>query len=285
MIEIVDVGFASTFQDLGRPGRAHLGIGRSGAVDRVAHRLANRLVGNTEELATIETCGGLVVRAVRPVTVAVTGAHGPIDVRDGPPMAVNVVAHLPAGATFALRMPQIGVRYYVAVRGGLVVDVVLGSRSFDTLAGIGPRLQIGPVNVGVDPHTSLATDLGVRTADTRLVDIVAGPRRDWFTPDAWSTLLAAEYVVSAQSNRVGSRLTGPVLERRWRDELPSEGMVEGALQVPPDGQPIAMLADHPVTGGYPVIAVIMPEHLSAVAQAPPGTALRFRHKIGETSIR
>jgi biotin-dependent carboxylase-like uncharacterized protein len=285
MIEIVDVGFASTFQDLGRPGRAHLGIGRSGAVDRVAHRLANRLVGNAEELATIETCGGLVVRTTGPVSVAVTGARGQIDVADGPPMAVNVVAHLPAGATVALRMPQIGVRYYVAVRGGLAVDLVLGSRSFDTLAGIGPRLQVGPVNIGLDPRTSLATEFGVRPADTRLIDIVAGPRRDWFTTDAWSTLLSAEYVVNVQSNRVGSRLTGPALERLRREELPSEGIVEGALQVPPDGQPIAMLADHPVTGGYPVIAVIMPQHVPSVAQAPPGTALRFRHKIGETSIR
>jgi allophanate hydrolase subunit 2 len=126
----------------------------------------------------------------------------------------------------------------------------------------------------------MTTDLAVRSPLPTMVDFWEGPRRDWFTDRAWALLTSAPFVVSASSNRVGVRLTGPALERRAARELPSEGLVEGALEVPPDGQPIVMLADHPVTGGYPVIAVIMPHHLPSVAQARPGTTLRFRHSGG-----
>ena len=189
MIEVVDAGIGSTFQDLGRPGLAHLGIGHSGALDRGAHRLANRLVGNAETLATIETCGGLRLRTHRAVALAVTGAQGPIDVNGGPPAAVNSVVHLPVEAEVALLAPTEGVRYYVAIRGGFDVDAVLGSRSYDTLAGIGPALQVGAtVTVGPDPQTPIVTDFGVARPYSTLISISEGPRRDWFSDDAWSGL-------------------------------------------------------------------------------------------------
>jgi len=278
MIEVVNAGIGSSFQDLGRAGRTHLGVGHSGAVDRPAHCLANRLVGNPESAATIETCGGLRLRVHHHAVVVVTGAVGGIDVRHGPPMGVNGVAHLPTGAELTLRAPHEGVRYYVAIRGGFDVEPVLGSRSFDTLAGIGPRLTAGMhVQVGTDPKTPITTDLGFRSPVSTLIHVFVGPRRDWFTDDAWSVLTSGDFTVSADVNRVGARLVGPVLERRQRRELPSEGVAEGAVQVPHDGQPIVMLADHPVTGGYPVIAVVAPEHVASVAQARPGTTLRFRH--------
>ena len=278
MIEILNPGIGSSYQDLGRVGSGHLGVGRSGAADRTSHRLANRLVGNVESNATIETCGGLSVRVRDPAAVVVTGAEGVVEVRNGPPMAVNAVAHLPAGAEFTVRPPESGVRYYVAVRGGFDVEVVLGSRSFDTLAGIGPRLERGAlVTVGPDPDSPMPAELGIRRPFTTLVHLSDGPRRDWFTAAAWTALTTREFVVSASTNRVGARLTGPVLERVVSAELPSEGLVEGAIQVPPDGQGIVMLADHPVTGGYPVIAVVAPYHVASIAQARPGTALRFRH--------
>lgn len=281
MIEIINHGIGSSFQDLGRPGYKHLGVGRSGAADRPSHRLANRLVGNPESLATIETCGGLSVRLHRHATVVVTGARGTIDVRNGPPMAVNAGAHLPPGAEISLRAPDDGLRYYLAVRGGFDLMPVLGSCSFDTLAGIGPRLSTGDrIGIGADPHTSIDADLGVRPPGSTLVDISEGPRRDWFTGAAWALLTSKGFVVSASSNRVGARLEGPVLERSLVRELPSEGLVEGAIEVPPDGQPIVMLADCPVTGGYPVIAVVAEEHVPWVAQARPGTTLRFRHRDG-----
>ncbi len=281
MIEIVNQGIGSSFQDLGRIGYAHLGVGRSGAADRASHRLANRLVGNVESAATIETCGGLNVRAHRHVTVAVTGAQGVIEVHHGPPMAVNAVAHVPAGTEIALRPPDEGMRYYLAVRGGFEIDPVLGSRSFDTLAGIGPRLEGGArIAIGPDPESPMSTDLAIRPPLSTLVHLFDGPRRDWFTEQAWSILTTRAFVVSASANRVGVRLCGPALERRFNRELPSEGLVEGAIQVPPDGQPIVMLSDQPVTGGYPVIAVVAPSHVPSVAQARPGTELRFRHSAG-----
>jgi allophanate hydrolase subunit 2 len=113
-----------------------------------------------------------------------------------------------------------------------------------------------------------------------VISVSAGPRYDWFTDEAWTILATQPFVVSPSGNRVGARLTGTALERREIRELLSEGLVEGAIQVPPDGQPIVMLADHPVTGGYPVIAVVAPHHLPSVVQARPGTALRFRHTVG-----
>jgi len=281
MIEILNQGIGTSYQDLGRPGCTHLGVGRSGAADRPSHGMANRLVGNEESLATIETCGGLVVRFVHPAVVAVTGAQGLIDVRHGRPMAVNGVQHQPAGAEFTLRAPEHGMRYYVAVRGGLDVEAVLGSRSFDSLAGLGPQLSSGDrVEVGPDPQTPITTDFGVHAPRTTLLQISDGPRRDWFTEDAWAILTTQPFVVSASGNRVGARLSGTPLERVAIRELLSEGLVEGSIQVPPDGQPIVMLADHPVTGGYPVIAVVAPDHVPSVAQARPGTTLRFRHTGG-----
>jgi biotin-dependent carboxylase-like uncharacterized protein len=281
MIEIVNQGIGTTYQDLGRPGLSHLGVGRSGAADRPSHGLANRLVGNEESAATIETCGGLSVRLHHPAVVAVTGAQGVIDVRHGPAMGVNGVEHLPAGAEFTVRPPGEGMRYYVAVRGGFDVAAVLGSRSFDTLAGLGPRLQAGDhVAIGPDPRTPITTDLGFRLPSTTLIHLTEGPRRDWFTHEAWDILITKPFTVSPSGNRVGARLSGPLLERVAVRELLSEGLVEGAIQVPPDGQPIVMLADHPVTGGYPVIAVVEPYHVPWVVQARPGTVLRFRHSGG-----
>jgi biotin-dependent carboxylase-like uncharacterized protein len=281
MIEIRNQGIGSTFQDLGRPGCTHLGVGRSGAADRPSHRLANRLVGNDESAATIETCGGLSLRLHHPAVVAVTGAQGVIDVRDGRPMAVNGVEHQPAGAEITVRAPDDGMRYYIAIRGGLEIEPVLGSRSFDSLAGLGPRLAAGDrIDTGPDPHTPITTDFGVHHARTTVIQLSDGPRRDWFTPAAWTVLTSQDFVVSPSGNRVGARLSGPPLERVAIRELLSEGLVEGAIQVPPDGQPIVMLADHPVTGGYPVIAVVAPHHVPSVAQARPGTTLRFRHSAG-----
>jgi biotin-dependent carboxylase-like uncharacterized protein len=281
MIEVVNQGIGSSFQDLGRSGYKHLGVGRSGAADRPSHTLANRLVGNPESATTIETCGGLAVRFHHPAVVVVTGARGAIEVRQGSPIAVNGVAQMSAGSELIVRSPDEGLRYYLAVRGGLEVEPVLGSRSFDTLAGIGPRLTTGDqIAIGQDPQTPLVVDFVSRHPWTTHIDVSEGPRRDWFTEQAWASLISVGYVVSPTGNRVGARLEGPALERLQNRELPSEGLVEGAIQVPPDGQPIVMLADYPVTGGYPVIAVVAPAHVPSVAQARPGTTLRFRHSAG-----
>lgn len=270
-------------EDLGRPGHAHLGVGRSGAADRGALRLANRLVGNREGLAGLEVLlGGAVLQAEGHLVAAVTGALAPVSV-DGRAAGRGAPLRLPPGARLHVGPVTAGLRVVVAVRGGVDVAPVLGSRSRDTLAGLGPaslrpgdRVPVGPadatpplVDVAPVPEPPHEAVLRVRP----------GPRRDWFVPAAWEALLGSAWRVSPAAGRVGVRLEGPALERAPRAagrELPSEGMVRGALQVPPEGRPVVLGPDHPVTGGYPAVAVVVDADLDVLAQCPPGTSVRFR---------
>lgn len=280
-LSVLDPGPLTTVQDDGRPGLAHLGIGMSGAADRGSFRLANRLVGNREDDATIEvTLGGLVVRADRDLLIALTGAPCPITVADIE-YGANSPIMVKAGEQLSLGTPASGMRSYLAVRGGVRVPQVLGSRSTDILAGIGPDplragdiLPIGPP-YAPQPDLDLAP-VAKPSQDDLVLAVRAGPRDDWFTPGALEDLLSSRYEVTEQVNRVGMRLSGPELKRSRTEELPSEGMVTGALQVPPSGQPTLFLADHPVTGGYPVIAVVQPADVDRAAQARPGQHLQFR---------
>ncbi|KUM71605.1 biotin-dependent carboxyltransferase family protein [Streptomyces curacoi] len=278
-LAVVRAGALTTVQDLGRPGHAHLGVPRSGALDAPAAALVNRLVGNAPEAAVLETT--LVGCAVRPrsaVTVAVGGAPCRVTV-DGRPAAWGAPVRVPAGALLDIGAAICGVRSYVAVSGGITVEPVLGSRSTDLLSGLGPPpLTDGTVlplgrptrphaRVDVAPQPAPPTELVLR--------VTLGPRDDWFTPEAVRVLTSRPYSVSPASNRIGLRTDGPALERALTRELPSEGVVLGAVQVPPDGQPVVFLADHPTTGGYPVIAVVRTADLAAAAQAAPGTPIRF----------
>ncbi|MGW4916957.1 5-oxoprolinase subunit C family protein [Streptomyces albidoflavus] len=276
-LEILATGPLATVQDLGRPGLAAIGVGASGAADRSALRLANRLVGNPEGAAAVEaTLGGLAVRALRPLTVAVTGAPAPLSTG-----AARSVIQLAEGERLELGTPPAGLRSYLAVRGGLTVPEVLGSRSRDLLASLGPP-PLAPGDVlpaGPAPAAFPCVDLApVRTAfgGEPELRVALGPRDDWFTPEAVRRLLSEPWTVGAASDRVGMRLEGPALERAVGGELPSEGMVPGALQVPPGGRPVLFLADHPVTGGYPVVACVLRADLDLAAQARPGQTLRFR---------
>lgn len=287
-LTILDPGRLATVQDLGRRGFASLGVGRSGVADRRSAHLANRLAGNDPGAAVIEaTFGGLAFRAEIDLVVAVAGAHCPLH---APPRA-RAGMHLPfalaAGATLRLGAPTSGLRTYVAVAGGgLAVEAVLGSRSTDLLAGLGPPpLAAGDVLPVGDPTLSArrasvpaaADSLAVRPpASPALLRALPGPRYDWFTAAAHGTLGQDTYLVSSKSDRTGLRLVGPPLARATSIELPSEGMVRGAIQVPPDGLPVLLLADHPVTGGYPVIAVVDDEDTDVAAQLRPGDVLRFR---------
>lgn len=286
MLEVLATGPMTTVQDLGRPGRGDLGVGRSGAADRGALRLANRLVGNPEGAAALEiTLGGLCVRARGDLVIALAGAAcpatvtGPVGIRRQ--IGHHSVEHLPCGATLRLGTPARGLRTYLAARGGVDVTPVLGSRSTDILARLGPDLPVPGtlLPIGPPPAAFPAVDLAPvpETAGGELVlEILPGPRDDWFTPEALRVLRTEPYEVTADSNRVGIRLRGPVLERARDGELPSEGMVPGALQVPPSGQPTLFLADHPLTGGYPVIAVVRTRDVDRAAQARPGQRVRFR---------
>lgn len=280
-LELLETGLLSTIQDLGRPGLAGIGVGVSGAADRDSLRLANRLVGNEDGAAAVEvTFGGLAVRADRDLTVAVTGAPCPATV-DGRGAAVNSVLRLPGGALLRLGPPERGLRSYLAVRGGIDVEPVLGSRSTDVLSGLGPdELRPGSLlPVGPPPAAFPTVDVAaVKTcaAEELVLRIVPGPRDDWFAESALCSLLRESYEVTSESNRIGMRLDGPELPRVREEELPSEGMSLGALQIPPSGRPTLFLADHPVTGGYPVIAVVVSADVDKAAQARPGQRLRFR---------
>lgn len=287
-LEVVRPGALTTVQDLGRPGYAHLGVPRSGALDTAAHALANRLLGNPAGAATLETTfDGVTLRALSPVTVAVTGAPCAVRVC-GRPAAWGAPVLLRAGAELDVGRAESGLRGYVAVRGGFAVPPVLGSRAADLLSGLGPApleagtvLPVGPP--GPDPvrgtdTAGLPAAPGAPGSPAELVlPLRLGPRADWFTGASLARLLSSRYRVAAASNRIGLRTeAGPPLARAREGELPSEGMVLGAVQVPPDGLPVVFLADHPVTGGYPVIGVVpRGRPLDAAAQARPGVAVRF----------
>lgn len=277
---VVSAGPAATIQDLGRPGLRALGVAPSGAADPQTMRIVNRLVGNPESAAVIEVAlGGLRLRAERATTVCVGGAEVDVTV-DG--RAVDRWAAIPvdAGAEVALGLAHRGARAYLAVRGGLVTAPVLGSRSTDTMSGLGPApltqgeiLPVGPAIRPVPPNDIapwrvIGDDVSLR--------VRPGPRRDMFTDGAWRSLTEAEWTVSTDADRIGARLDGPVLDRADTSELPSEGMVVGALQVPPHGSPVILLPDGPVTGGYPVIAVVAAADRALLGQLRPGARVRLR---------
>lgn len=275
------VGPIALLEDRGRIGLAHLGVGRSGAADRASHDLANRLVGNNPDAACIEaTLGLLAVRVDKTVLMAAAGA--PVEVRCGGRMrAVNTSFWVPAGSTVMFGRPVAGLRTYLAVRGGLLGTAVLGSVSWDTMAKLGtPPLAPGHVlpigDAAVEcPATDLAPVASIRS-DRLELPLILGPRDDWFEDEAVAALRHHDFTVTSDSDRVGARLTGPELPRRRRGELASEGVVLGALQVPTSGRPTLFLADHPVTGGYPVLGVVPRPWIDRASQAAPGQLIRFR---------
>ncbi len=289
-LEILAPGPLTLVQDQGRPGWASIGVGCAGAADRAALDLANRLVANPPDAAGLEVLfGGLTVRAHGDLLVAVTGAPAPAAI-DGRPVGHQRVVRLDSGQQLQLSTPAVGLRSYLAVRGGIDTPAVLGSRSRDTLAALGPEpLRAGDLlPLGPTPSTTPTVDHA--PAATRsvwpsngLVTVrgIPGPRQTWVT--GLDRLFGATWSVSSQSDRVGIRLEGPRLGRaRWATgrELPTEGAVRGAIQVPPDGQPVIFGPDHPLTGGYPVAAVIVTDDLDATAQLRPGQPVRFRLATG-----
>ncbi|MEA3552068.1 5-oxoprolinase/urea amidolyase family protein [Pseudarthrobacter sp. C1] len=307
-LRILSPGLQSLVQDLGRPGYGGLGVSAAGALDRSSLRRANRIVGNEPAAAVVETvAGGLRVQAVGDQVLAVTGAPAaltvatPSDVPAGPEAADADDAGLPErvrevpmatafalldGETLTLGAPERGFRTYLAIRGGLDAEAVLGSRSTDTMSGIGPAplapgqlLAAGAAtssNVVGNPEVQPDfPDTGVT-----VLDVVPGPRDDWFGAAALESLCTQDWSVTPRSNRVGMRLDGEPLQRSRDGELASEGTVAGAIQVPPEGQPVLFLADHPITGGYPVIGVVVDHQLDLAAQVPIGGRIRFRWAPG-----
>ncbi|HEY6797196.1 MAG TPA: biotin-dependent carboxyltransferase family protein [Kineosporiaceae bacterium] len=290
---VVDgVGPIVTVQDLGRIGLARLGVSRAGAADRASSARANRLVGNTARAAALEVLlGGLMVRSgAEHLVVALTGADCPLTL-DGRPAAAGAVLDLPPGSRLTLGTASAGLRAYLAVRGGIVVPPVLGSRSRDTLAGLGPpgiragdELPVGPsapyssADVGSWPLLDQLPLPALPAADGEVVlRAVPGPRLAELPAESADRLWDQVWSVSPDSDRVGVRLTGArPLRTRSAGGWPSDPLLRGAVQVPPGGEPVVFLADHPVTGGYPVVAVVLDADTDLLAQARPGARVRLR---------
>ena len=278
-LRVLSTGFPILFQDEGRPGQGGQGVSASGAGDIGAARRANRAVGNPSDAPVLEiTLGPVRLRADQPMTLALSGAaqarvagHG---IARGAAFAVD------AGDEIAIDPPEAGMRSYLALRGGYAVAPVLGSAATDTLAFVGPEpLKAGAVvapagrpAVAAEPQAE--PDLP-KAGDLVALPVTLGPRTDWFTPAMIAHFLSQEWQVTPQSSRVGIRLMGEAVTREDARELPSEGTETGAIQIPHSGQPVLFLADHPLTGGYPVIATLRPEALDLAGQIPPGARIRF----------
>jgi biotin-dependent carboxylase-like uncharacterized protein len=279
-ITVLHPGALTTIQDLGRPGLAYLGIPRSGAADRPSLMLANRLVGNREDRPALETTVvGPRLKLEQATTLALTGAV--VDATlDDRPLAMNTPIHAPAGSSLSVGSASAGLRTYLAVRGGIDGEPTFGSCSSDLHNAIGPA----PLAAGDTLEIGTADDLftSVDSAPAPALDeepqlrVMLGPRDAMFTHGAIERLLAEPFMVTTEVSRVGARLEGPPLERADGSELLSEPVVTGSLQVPPSGQPILLLSDHPTTGGYPVIAVLYAAELAIAGQLRPGQQIRFR---------
>lgn len=287
-MEVLDAGLLTLFQDQGRPGRGNLGVTPSGAADQAAAATANVAVGNPRGATVLENIGGIRLRALTDAVMCVTGAQSRV-LLDDMPVALARPVLVTAGSTVTVEPATVGLRNYIAIRGGIVADAELGSASTDMLSGLGPQpVRLGDV-IGVLPRSTAMTDAqlanplrvgeGARGQTQGVLRCVLGPRDDWFTPDSLNVFVSTEWTVTSQSNRVGVRLLGPSddsgLQRSREGELPSEGMVAGSVQVPPSGEPVIFLRDHAVTGGYPVIATVLEEDIDIAAQLPPGATVRF----------
>lgn len=284
MILVEKPGLRTTVQDRGRVGMASLGVPRSGAADSFSAALANALVGNADDVAVLETTltGPTLLFEVA-ASVAVTGAAADVSL-DGEPVEFGVAVRVSTGQRLSIGTAREGLRSYLAVAGGVDVPPVLGSRSTDTLSGIGPAplaagdvLPIGaPPIASSDLFVSREVLASVLPAAGRAVRVVRGPDA---TDATVNSLCSQAFSVSRHADRVGARLTGAIV---GGGEVATAGMVGGAIQLPPDGAPVVLLADHAVTGGYPVVAVVVAADLPIVAQARPGAALRFRAvSVGE----
>ncbi|OJV78610.1 MAG: hypothetical protein BGO37_07425 [Cellulomonas sp. 73-92] len=301
-LEVLATGPLVLVEDAGRPGLAAVGVPRSGAADLTALRTVNRLVGNRADAAVLEVVlGGLVVRFGTTTAFALVGASAEAEL-DGRPVPTGRAVRAPAGATLALGVPRTGLRTWLAVRGGLDVPAVLGSRSTDVLSALGPApvtvgevLRLGRAFEGLPEPSAPGDGAGVAAGepdpgstgsrapgtdpagapDVVVLPATSGPRIDRLADESRVRLVDQEWVVTASSNRVALRLDGPPVTRADDDELPSEGLVLGAVQVPHDGRPVVFGPDHPVTGGYPVVAVLTAEGITRAAQCRAGDRVRL----------
>jgi biotin-dependent carboxylase-like uncharacterized protein len=290
VLQIRTGGLFTTVQDLGRPGYRTLGIPTSGAMDPPALEAANRAVGNPRGAAALEfTTPGPVARVLEDSTVAIAGADLSAQL-DGSEVEPARAIRVRAGQVLQFGAPRRGVWGYLAVRGGIDVPSALGSASSflpGSLGGyLGRRLREGDL-VGCGPRRTGVAAVGADIAlpgDELAIRVIAGPQDDWLTAAARAQLLGETFVVSAHTDRAGARLDGPPLAHGTGMEFLSDGLLPGAVQVPSGGRPIVILPDGPTTGGYPKAAAVIGADLRLLAQARPGTRLRFRAVTMEEAV-
>ena len=299
VFEVLSPGLQTTIQDLGRPGHQAEGVSPGGAMDSLSARVANLLVGNAQDVPVLEAVqSGPRLRLIRDAVLAVTGAK--VETIPGwRPL------NLPKGQILDCSAIAGGARIYLAVSGGFAADNVLGGCGTDLRAGIGgyrgrplaagDRLRLADTpsrSTSMQDHQvprwfAAPHNLIPRDPEGRL-RILRGPQADWFSDAEWQNFLSAKFVVTRSSNRMGIRLQGPAIEPATKREMTSEPVVHGAIQVPPDGQPILLTADRQTIGGYPMIACVISADWPALGRLLPGSDVRFvetTHAEAEALLR
>lgn len=283
---VIKPGMLTTIQDRGRWGYQAQGVPVAGAMDLYSHRLGNALVGNDPDAATLEiTLLGPELEFESERIVAITGADFPVTI-DTKPALANVAFVAAAGARLHFGARRRGARAYLAVEGGIHTPCVLGSRSTHVISALGglkgralragDRVPLG-LRLAARPSVPMPPDAPLPLpAGHAVVRVLAGPQIERFGPTAMDVLQSAPYVIGANSDRMGFRLTGPGLEHSNGADIISDATPLGALQVPASGQPILLMADRQTTGGYPKLATVITADLPLAAQLAPGDAIQFR---------
>jgi antagonist of KipI len=293
-ILVKDPGFATTVQDLGRYGYSHLGISPCGAADSLSFRISNLFVGNDENSPALEmTLTGATLQFEEPALIAVAGGECMIEI-DAGRTACKQSIQLESGSLVKIGRLAPGVRAYLAVQGGIDVPLVMGSASTQLsgkfggfegrLLSRGDRLHIRKSN-GLRPRTmKSARLLLVDHQGDKVLRVTRGSQQDWFDSDAFATLLSSPFSVTDQSGRTGLRLKGNTIRPRITAQLLTDGVPLGAIQIPPDGQPIILFVDQQTTGGYPKIANVIAADLHLVGQLRARDTVRFAEVSMEHAI-
>lgn len=285
-LRVVGAGPGVTFQDGGRHGWLRFGVTGAGPMDRAAHALANRALGNAPGAAAIEvSLGGVELEARGFVTLAVAGGEFAVtrDDRALPGQCVVTLAH---GQRLRVRPGARGAWCYVALAGRFLFEPVLGSLSAHTRSNLGPPALAAGQEIAVTAYDLGADDsrIEVDRPSGETVRVLMGPQDDYFSPEQIALFLDSEWRVGGRSDRMAYALEGPLIVPAHGFNIVSDGVAEGAIQVPGEGKPIALMADRQPTGGYPKIANVIAADIGVLAQKRPGDAVRFRAGTHEEAV-
>jgi biotin-dependent carboxylase-like uncharacterized protein len=285
-IRVIEPGFQTTVQDLGRPGHAHIGVSASGACDALSLRVANWLVGNPDGAPALEmTLAGGTFAFAGPGVIALAGSDFD-PVIDGYRVPLCAAIEVRQGQTLVCGATRSGARCYLSARGGIALKAVLGSSSTHLTTGLGglagralrkdDALAVGPALEQTPATRRFPRELAGKLLRRSEIRVTRGPQWEWFGEQAWEAFLASTYAVSEDSSRMGLRLRGASLPAERQGSMLTEGVSLGAVQVPPDGQPILSFVEHQTTGGYPQIACVIAADLHRVGQLRPRDEVRFQ---------